>query len=133
MLQIGNHSWDHTHFTLPVVAQRDQVKGTFENVDTWDDADRQIRLAEDYIEKVIGGPSARLFAVPYGYAVGYLCNEYLPNFTHQHRQIAAFETGGEYITLQSNRWRLPRFVCGEHWKSPGELARILQGATVAVA
>jgi hypothetical protein len=133
VLQIGNHSWDHTHYTLPKVAQRDQVRGTFENIDTWEDADQQIRQAEDYIEEVIGGPSIRVFAIPYGCPVGYLCNEYLPNFTHQHRQVACFETGGEYVTLQSNRWRLPRFTCGEHWKSPDELARILQAAAVAVA
>jgi peptidoglycan/xylan/chitin deacetylase (PgdA/CDA1 family) len=126
VLRIGNHSWDHTHSTLPEVAQRNQMKGTFENIDTWSDADGQIRRAEDYIEEVLGQPSSRLFAVPYGYAVGYLCNEYLPNFRRQHRQIAAFETGGDYVTMESNRWRLPRFTCGEHWKAPEDLGKILK-------
>jgi peptidoglycan/xylan/chitin deacetylase (PgdA/CDA1 family) len=132
-LCIGNHSWDHTHPTLPVVAQRHQVKGTFENIDVWADADAQIRLAEDVIERLLGGPSARMFAIPYGIPVGYVCNEYLPRFAHQHRQVCCFETGGDYVTLQSDRWRLPRFTFGEHWKSPEELARILAGAKAHAA
>lgn len=133
VLQIANHSWDHTHSSLDVVAQRDQIKGTFMDIDTWDDADRQIRQAEDYIEGILGRPSTRLFAVPYGCSVEYLHREYLPDFVSQHRQRACFETGGEYVTLKSNRWRLPRFTFGEHWKAPEGLARILAGAVSATA
>src|SRR5665213_399645 len=131
VLQIANHSWDHTHSSLDTVAQRDQIKGTFMDIDTWGDADRQIRQAEDYIEGTLGRPSARLFAVPYGCSVEYPHREYLPDFVSQHRQRACFETGGEYVTLQSNRWRLPRFTFGEHWKAPEDLVRILAGAISA--
>jgi peptidoglycan/xylan/chitin deacetylase (PgdA/CDA1 family) len=128
-LQIGNHSWDHTHDALPEVAQRDQKKGTFSGIDSYEDADAQIRAAEDYIEGVLGGPSARLFAYPYGPAVEYLYREYFPNFQHEHRQTAAFTTDGDYVAPGADRWRLPRFVCGFHWKTPEDLAQILTKAT----
>lgn len=127
-LQIGNHSWDHTHPTLPTVSQREQRKGDFFGIDTYEDADAQIRCAEDYIEGKLGRPSARLFAFPYGEPVDYLVHEYLPRFAAEHRQRAAFINDSDYATMSTNRWRIPRFVCGWQWKSPEELAGILERA-----
>ena len=46
ILEIGNHSWDHTHPTLDSVAQRDQRKGTFMGIDNLADADAQIIRAD---------------------------------------------------------------------------------------
>ena len=71
ILAIGNHSWDHTHSTLEVVAQRNQLKGTFLGIDNMEDADTQIRKAEDYIQDRTRGRSAGLFAYPYGEASEY--------------------------------------------------------------
>jgi hypothetical protein len=42
--------------------------------------------------------------------------------------LAAFSTAGEYATRESNRWDIPRFMCGLHWKSPEGLEKILRGA-----
>jgi peptidoglycan/xylan/chitin deacetylase (PgdA/CDA1 family) len=131
-LEIANHSWDHAHDKLPTVAQRDQVKGHFYGIDTYEDADAQIRRAEDYIEATLGMPSARLFAYPYGGFVEYLCCEYLPDFIAEHRQRAALTTHADFLTEGSDRWKVPRFVCGWHWKNPDELRNILESIRVKV-
>ncbi len=49
LLEIGNHSWDHNYDTLQTVAQRNQEKGNFHVIDTWEDADNLIRKAEHII------------------------------------------------------------------------------------
>lgn len=125
ILQIGNHSWDHTHETLETVAQREQRKGTFLGIDTIEDADAQIIQADSYIRHRTNGLATRLFAYPYGEASDYLVNEYFPGNMKRHGQLAAFGTGGRYVTHESNRWNIPRFVCGEHWRKPEELESIL--------
>jgi hypothetical protein len=128
ILAIGNHSWDHTHPTLELVAQRNQLKGTFLGIDNLEDADTQIRKAEEYIQHRTRGRSAGLFAYPYGEASEYLVREYFPRFKERHRQFAAFTTAGEYALAEGGGWSIPRFMCGEHWKTPEELEKILLGA-----
>ena len=128
VLAIGNHSWDHTHPTLDVVAQREQRKGTFHGIDNLEDADAQIGRSEEYIKSRTGGRSAALFAYPYGDAPDYLVNDYFPRFPERHRQTAAFTTAGDYAAKGGNPWTIPRFMCGAHWKSMDELARILAGS-----
>ena len=125
---IGNHSWDHAHASLDRIAQRDQRKGTFLGIDSYDDADLQIRRAEEYIRGRVGGATARLFAHPYGEAPDYLVEEYFPRFRSEHGIDAAFITGGDYAAAGANRWKIPRFVCGEHWKSPEDLIKLLTAA-----
>lgn len=125
VIDIGNHSWDHLHPAIDQVAQREQRRGTFLAIDTYADADAQIRAAEDYIDRVTGDRSSRLFAYPFGEAPGYLADEYFPKFRKEHRQEAAFTTGGDYAVRGGNRWRIPRFTSGEHWTSPAELEAIL--------
>jgi hypothetical protein len=128
ILEIGNHSWDHTHPTLDTVAQRDQRKGTFKGIDNLADADAQIIRADEYIQRLTKGRAARLFAYPYGETTDYLVEEYFPQNMQRHRMLAAFSTAGEYATRKSNRWDIPRFMCGLHWKSPEGLEKILRGA-----
>jgi hypothetical protein len=41
---------------------------------------------------------------------------------------AAFGDGATPTTMHSDRWNLPRYICGWHWKSPDELRKILSGA-----
>jgi hypothetical protein len=128
VLGIGNHSWDHTHTSLDVIAQRDQRKGTFLGIDNLNDADAQIGRSEEYIRSRTGGLSTGLFAYPYGEAPDYLVDEYFPNFPERHHQVAAFTTAGEYVESGGNRWKIPRFMCGAHWKTPDELEKILMAA-----
>jgi hypothetical protein len=131
IIGIGNHSWDHTHPSLDVVAQREQQKGTFFGIDNINDADAQIVQAQEYIDRLTGNAATRLFAYPYGHAPEYLVNEYFPNHKSRHRLIAAFGIGADYATFGSDRWNIPRFVCQLHWKSPDDLAKILKGAKSA--
>jgi len=126
LIAIESHSWDHNHHTLPVTAQRDQNKGTFRSIDTHADADAEIRHASDWLDAHCRAPRAGLFAFPYGETNEYLLREYLPNHVGEHRLRAAFGTDPEPVGRGSDRWNLPRYVCGHHWGSPDALASLLE-------
>jgi hypothetical protein len=131
LMDIGSHSWDHCHDTLPHIAQRDQRKGDFWGIDTDADADAQIRAAAAFITRMAPNPGAQLFAYPYGHATDFLVRDYFPRQMRDPLRcctIAALGTGPEPISRGSNRWNLPRFVCGHHWKSSEELSAILRDA-----
>jgi len=127
LIAIGNHSWDHVHPSLPYVEQRTQQKGSFLAIDSYRDANVQVRIARVAIEQVLGHPSTRLFAYPYGDVPEYLVDEYFPKLQFEHGHVAAFTTAGEPVTRESNRWGVPRYVCGQHWRTPDELAALLRG------
>jgi peptidoglycan/xylan/chitin deacetylase (PgdA/CDA1 family) len=127
LIAIGNHSWDHLHPSLPHVEQREQQKGSFYGIDTYRDANVQVRVAREAIERVLGHTSTRLFAYPYGHASSYLVDEYFPKRQFEHGHVAAFTTAGEPVTRESNRWGVPRYVCGQHWTTPDELHALLRG------
>ena len=132
LMNIGSHSWDHCHDTLPHVAQRNQRKGDFWGIDTEGDADAQIRASVAFIARVSPNPGARLFAYPYGHANDFLVHEYFPQQARDPSRCcvsAAFSTDPEPVSRGSNRWNLGRFVCGDHWKSSEELTAILRSAT----
>lgn len=131
VLEIGNHSWDHAHPALDQVAHSDQTRrssmaGSFMAIDDQTAADTQVLQAEQYLENTLGHHRTGLFAYPFGEASDYLAGTWFP--AHADRFQAAFVTGGDYVTARSDRWRLPRFVCGEHWRTPQELAAILHAA-----
>ena len=126
LLAIESHSWDHNHHTLPVTAQHEQRKGTFRTIDTHADADAEIRQAADWLNAFLAPHRASLFAYPYGESNDYLVREYLPRHLHEHRLRAAFDTEPEPVHGASQRWRLPRYVCGQHWNSPDGLLRVLR-------
>lgn len=129
LMGIANHSWDHTNEVLEVVAQRNQEKGNFFCIDTEGDADAQIRRAAEFIAGKAPNASASLFGYPYGHVNRYLPCEYFPRQARADTPFvqAAFGTGAGFITRGSDRWNLPRFVCGWHWKSADQLAAILAG------
>ena len=123
---IGNHSWNHTHPALREVADIPGMAGNFFCIDNEVRARDQILQAEEYLEQKLGDNRSRLFAYPYGHVNDYLRDTFFPD--HDDRFRAAFSTAGDYFTAESDRWAIPRFVCGEHWKSPEGLERILDGA-----
>jgi len=127
LIAIENHSWDHLHPCIDVVSQRENKKGDFSLIDSYDDADKQVRQAAEYINKALGttGHRTSLFAYPFGHFNDYLTNEYLPKYRHQHEMLAAFTTQPEVITEASNIFKLPRYVHGEAWTTPNELVKIL--------
>ena len=72
LLAIESHSWDHNHGTLEITAQRNQHKGTFTTIDSYADADVQIRQASDEIDQICAPHLTSLFAYPYGEMNDYL-------------------------------------------------------------
>ena len=127
MLSIESHSWDHNHATLAQTVQHEQRKGTFKTITTYADADAEIRQASDWLDAHCPTRRTTLFAFPYGDSNDYLVDDYLPHRQNEHRLRAAFTTEPKPVESSSNRWALPRFVCGEHWKSPTELQSLLSG------
>lgn len=127
MIAIGNHSWDHVHPEVPDVALSSAVRGNFAAVESYADADAQIRQATTFIARKTEGLSVPLLAFPYGHYNHYLTEEYLPERLNEHGIIAAFSTDGRCVSPQDKRWCLPRFICGFHWKSPEDLRAILEG------
>jgi hypothetical protein len=128
LMGIGNHSWDHNHEGLGIVSQRNQHKGTFLNIDTFSDADAQIRQASDFLSAKTEGRASRLFAYPYGEVNTYLALSYLPTFVADHRLKAAFVAGREPVAGADAIWSVPRFVFRNHWHTLDELASILAAA-----
>ncbi len=119
MMSIGNHSWDHRH---PLVVP--EAEGHFFGVDGPIQADLQVRKAAEFIA-ARSGVWPRLFAYPWGQASDYLRYEYFPEARPAHGCLAAFGTEPERMHAGSDRWYLPRFVCGQHWRSPGDLVALL--------
>ena len=123
-IDIGNHSWDHVHSAPDRIATRSQERNDFSRVDNYEDADREIRAAADYIDSRVSRPCA-MFAFPFGHVNDYLVRDYLPNRTAEHRMQAALGTGGREVLPGDSRWNIPRIVCGEHWRAPDQLRAIL--------
>jgi len=128
-LAIESHSWDHNHDTLAETAQHEQRKGTFRTIDTWADADAEIRQAADWLDARCAPHRATLFAYPYGESNAYLVEDYFPHHASQHRVRAAFGTEPHPIEASNARWTLPRYVCGQHWTDPAALEGLLKEAT----
>lgn len=130
LMGIANHSWDHNHVCVDRVAQHSQEKGNFFCIDSIEDANAQIREAARYIAQRAPNASVALFGYPYGHVNEFLSGDYLPRQAGSENPFvnAAFGTDAGYVTPGSNRWNLPRFVCGWHWKSSEELEKLLSGA-----
>ena len=125
LVEIGNHSWDHLHPALETVAHSRQARGDFAQVTEVTDADAQIRTAMTFINARTAGRAAPFFAYPFGHFNDFLLENYLPREGRTLGLRAAFTTEPEVIDGTQSVWRLPRFTCGHHWRSPEALAAIL--------
>lgn len=125
-MTIGCHSWDHVHTVVDEVAQVDNQKGDFSRVRQFDDCDRQVRVAGDYIAEKLGGVRPRHFAFPYGQYSDEMVNHYLPTQQPEHGFAAAWSIEPHAVTRADCRWALPRFVCGRDWSSPLQLEALLR-------
>jgi len=123
---IGNHGWDHVSPSVPPVAAREGKSGSFKYVATFEEADRQVRIAREFIAAKAPNAATAFFAYPYGDPSDYAANEYLPQHGERHGTVAAFTGSPAPIHAGSDRWRLPRYTCGMDWRSTSELARILR-------
>lgn len=117
LVHIGNHSWDHQHPAVPNPETGQPKSGRFDQITNFDEADKQIRKARDYIYAVAPGPSSALFAYPYGQTSDYLTEVYFPEHGEAGGSIAAFTCEPTAVVSSSNRWAIPRYVCGLHWHS----------------
>jgi peptidoglycan/xylan/chitin deacetylase (PgdA/CDA1 family) len=129
VLSIESHSWDHNHPSIARSVQRDNVRGTFRNIETFEEAEAEIAQSLDYIERRAGKRPA-FFAFPWGESNDYLGREYLPRRGPELGLKAAVSSAplaSGWVTDSSHRWLLPRFVCGHDWKDPAGLERLLAG------
>lgn len=131
-LKIHNHSWDHNHPFVERTCQKNNLRGTFSSIDTYEESKNEVQRAAEYIGQKIHPSWPNLFAYPYGESSDYVRETYLPKFLAEHKTIAAFGASGGYLTKSSFRWDLPRFVCGSSppsgWRTSGELQDILYAA-----
>jgi hypothetical protein len=126
-IAIENHSFDHNHASIPLPGIGGMQRGSFFPVDNRERADAEIVAAARYIDRVIAPARTTLFCYPYGNVNDFLRREYFPHLQNVHGMRAAFGDGAEPIHAQSDRWNLPRYICGHHWKSQDELRVILRG------
>lgn len=124
-LDIGNHSWNHVHPELEEMASQPHLKAAFHRVDSTAEADHQIVEASRSIRSITGNDAAGLFAYPYGRTNDFLVREYLPR---QQTVIGAFTTEPRPVTESTGIWEIPRFVCGDSWKTREQLRSLLLGA-----
>lgn len=120
---IENHSWDHLHTTLSEVKQQNNEKGDFTKILNLADATAQFKDASDYIDSRIQHKQTQLFAYPFGHYNDYLSDDYLPK--QQDGIIAAFTCEAESVLKETNIWKIPRYVCGQNWKTSEQLKQIL--------
>lgn len=128
LIGIGNHSWDHNHEVAPEDAPDGLPRGRFHVVDNAIRAHWQIARAQRYIAERVAPHPVRHFGYPYGDVSPFLRDEWLPANGHGIGLRAAYSTEGRAATPDDNRWALPRFVCGHHWRSPEQLRTILDEA-----
>lgn len=122
MLELGNHGWDHAHPDLV-------PEGTdwgFHGVDDLEGCERQVERAALLIER-LAGRRPTLFAYPFGQSSAYIREEYFPRFGEHHGCVAAFGTEPGTVSGDSDRWNLPRFVCGRDWRDADGLLRLVRG------
>ena len=127
LIAIENHSWDHNHAAIPAPGIDGMPRGSFLSVDNPTRAKAEIAAASDYINARIAPHRTTLFCYPFSHVPDYVHDEYLPNFGSEHGMLAAMGDGAEPVGKHSDRWNLPRYICGWHWKSPEALRGILLG------
>jgi peptidoglycan/xylan/chitin deacetylase (PgdA/CDA1 family) len=133
LISIESHGWDHNHEGLTRSATS-APRGGFE-IASHEDAEAEIARASRSLKERRGRADDVLFAYPYGRASAFLAETYFPDAASRdgHGVFAAFTTDGAPITPEVSRWRLPRYVFGWHWKSTGELEKLLGAAARGLA
>jgi hypothetical protein len=124
-LSIESHGWDHNHDSLGATAAR-APSGAFD-LRTAEDAEVEIGQGCAWLRERRGRTGDMLFAYPYGEASGFLATEWLPGNAARLGIVAAFTaSAGEPVTPATDRWAIPRYVFGMHWKREGELETLLR-------
>ncbi|MEO8672825.1 MAG: polysaccharide deacetylase family protein [Tahibacter sp.] len=125
LIAIENHSWDHNHPCLPAPGADALPRGDFHVVDNDARAQYEIVQAQEYLLPRLAPHRPSLFCYPFGHVNDFLRTQWLPEHAPGIGIDAAFGDGATPVEMHSDRWNLPRYVCGWHWKSPEQLAEIL--------
>jgi hypothetical protein len=135
LLAIENHSWDHVHTALPNEMLQPGSAGNFYSIDSYAKADLQVRAASEFIDQRLAASGQRtsLFAYPYGHVSRFLSQEYLPRFQNEHGIVGAFTTEKKFIDAATPLYAIPRMVCGDAWRTPGQFKALLQQLREEVA
>lgn len=128
LIAIENHSWDHNHPAVQLALIDGMPRGSFLDVNNHARASAEIADATRYINARIAPQRTSIFCYPFSHVSRYLHDDYLPNFHHEHGMDAAMGDGATPVTMESDRWNLPRYICGWHWKTPQALRDILVAA-----
>ncbi len=121
LLAVANHGWDHNH---PDLLEHDGSARGFGTIDTHEQCRQQVIDAAEYI-RGRSGTWPGFFAYPFGESSRYIREEFFPGHAEQHLTRAAFGTRAGSVTRDSDRWNLPRYVCGRDWRSPEQLLDLL--------
>lgn len=122
LLSVGNHGWDHNH---PDIDPLDGSRGGFAGIETHAQCHHQVVEAAKTIEQKTG-TWPEVFAYPFGESSVYMREKYFPGNFAEHRCRAALGTEPGKVTRSSDRWNLPRYVCGRDWHSPDELLNLVR-------
>jgi peptidoglycan/xylan/chitin deacetylase (PgdA/CDA1 family) len=125
---IGNHGWDHVSPSVTTAGAHEGKAGSFRHVDTFEEADLQVRVAREYIAAKAPNPATGFFAYPYGDESAYAADDYLPRHVDRHGTIAAFTGRPGPVHPGSDRWRrrATRAARGLALARPASLARIVR-------
>jgi peptidoglycan/xylan/chitin deacetylase (PgdA/CDA1 family) len=126
-MSVENHSWDHNHPSLQTTVGPADRPRDFLAIDEEATCRAELEPASDYIERA-AGRRPRFFAYPWGQASEYLRREFLPTFGSSIGLEAALGCEAGPVTEASDRWFLPRYVCGRDWTSIEELDMVLDDA-----
>ena len=126
LMAIENHSWDHNHPCLPDPGPHGLVRGDFHAVADEAQAEHEIAQAQAWLGQRLAPHRPSLFCYPFGHVNDFLRRDWLPRRGAAVGLCAAFGDGAEPVTADADRWNLPRYICGWHWKSPAELEAILR-------
>ena len=127
LMSIQCHSWDHNHPQLGDTGPEGMARGGFLAVDSEARAAFEVDQAVAYLNQRIAPATVRFFGYPFGHVPDFLVHDYFPRHAARLGLLAAFATRAEPVTPGSDPWNLPRYVCGWHWRSPGELEALLAG------
>jgi len=125
LFAFGNHSWDHNHACLPSPGPHGLVRGDFLAVADEAKADFEIAHAQEYLAARLES-APRVFCYPFGHVAPFLHDDWLPRRGPPIGLDAAVGDGAAPVTMDSDRWNLPRYICGWHWKTLDELRAILE-------
>lgn len=119
LFSVESHGWDHNHPDLP-----GEGRGGFSTVDTYPRCLQQVVRAGEAIEAQTGRWPV-LFAYPFGESSAFIREHFFPGHPEVHGCRAALGTEPGTAGADSDRWNLPRYVCGRDWRSPEELIALI--------